>query len=576
MTAIYIVAAWVIVQVASEALPALDLPDRAIRYVWMAVIAALPVVLVFSWRFDITTSGLRRTPPSGTGAEDGLPLGSGDYSLLAFLTLALMLTLAAATWRMVELRTATTLDPTTREIQPNSLAVLPLEDLSRDPDGKFFAAGIHDALITDLSRISGLMVTSRTSTLRVDEALTVPEISRRLGVAKLVEGSVTVDDDRVRIIIQLIDARSDLHLWADTFERDLADAIGLQNELARSIAEALEVKLTAEQADDLGAGERVDPRWYRTYLKGMYQFRQELGPADRHGVEILEQVARDNPESALAHAGVAYAYAHIAHSPFPGDAYPLAKAAADRALALNPRLAEAHLAIGMYRYYYEWDFDGAIRALERAIEISPSLAEAYYHLAWVYELYGPEMDAEALSAGEKTRELDPLSPFMNAWLADQYREACRYDEALKLGRETVRLDPAFPIGWWTIGFTYSDLGQFDEAIDAHRRLADVPEWAWVAGLSYAAAGLDEKAREIARQYEESPGTELPLGLIYASLGDREAALHWVAAAERARVPWYPAMLGWLPGIDRVADDPELRRRAEALGLPDPVDVSCGQ
>jgi TolB-like protein/Tfp pilus assembly protein PilF len=575
MTVIYIVAAWVAVQVASEVFPAFNIPEGAIRYVWVAALIGFPVAVLFSWKYDLTASGIRRTPAAHEDVTAVRLLTRVDYGVLAALGLVILATVFNVGQRLIEVQTETGRAPTTREIDPNSIAVLPLESLSPNPDDAYFAAGVHDALITSLSKITALMVTSRTSTLRVNSELTVPEIGRQLGVAKLLEGSVLMDGDRVRIIVQLIDAASDLHLWAEIYERDVADIIALQNEVARTIADVIEVRLTPREEVALAEANPVRSDTYRAYLKGMYQFRQETPEADRRGIEILEEVVRQDPTSALAHAGVAFGYANIAHGPFPGDAYPKALSAANIALQLEPELAEAHLAVGMYRYYYEWDFEGAERALKRAIELNPSLTEAHYHLAWLYELLGSDWEDESLAEGERTRELDPLSPFMAAWLADQYLEACQYEDALSLAKEAIRLDPEFPVGWWVLGLTYAELGEFDEAIDAHRHLVDSPDWSWIIGTSYAAAGLEEKAREIAAALEQYPGTELPLSLIYMQIGDRESALHWIAAAESARVPWYPALLGWFPLHEVIADDPRLQARAAALGLPDPRTLGCG-
>lgn len=576
MTALYLVAAWAAVQVASELLPALDLPDRAIRYVWLAVLIGFPVAVLFSWRYELSDGGIRRTPPArGNGSEDQ-SLQAADYAVLVALGLVLLVTAFGAGRSLVDVRDEIAQAPATRNIEPNSLAVLPLENLSADADTGYFAAGLHDALITTVSRVSSLRVTSRTSTLRIGQTLSVPEIGRRLGVAKLVEGSVLIDGDRVRVIVQLIDAATDLHLWAQSYEREIADIIGLQNEIARTIAEVIQARVTPAEAAELARAEPVRPDVYRDYLKGMYQFRQESIQADRRGVELLEAVVARAPELALAHAGVAYGYAHIAHSPFPGEAYPKARAAADAALRLDPGLAEAHLAVGMYRLYYEWDIEGAERALERAIEINSSLTEAHYHLAWLYEMLGPGREEASLVQGERTRALDPLSPFMLGWLAVQYRDACRLEEALVIAREAIRVAPEFPIGWLALGEIYADLGEFDEAIEAHGHLADHPAWSWEIATSYAAAGLEDRALEIARQLEAAGAPPWPLALIHARLGDAEAALHWVAQAELARLPWYPWLLGWLPARETIADDPRLRARAAALGLPDPRAMGCGR
>jgi len=574
MTAIYIVAAWVMVQVASEAFPALNIPEEAIRHVWLAVLIGFPFAVLFSWRYDITTSGIRRTPTAREEAADDGSLTRVDYGLLSVLGLVTLAILIGVGQRLIEVQTEAARAPTTREINPNSIAVLPLENLSPNPGDAYFAAGVHDALITSLSKITSLMVTSRTSTQRVNAELSVPEIGRQLGVAKLLEGSVLMEGDRVRIIVQLIDAASDLHLWADTYERDVADIISLQNEVARTIAEVIEVRLTPREEVTLTETNPVRPDTYRAYLKGMYQFFQDTLEGDQRGVETLEEVVRKDPTSALAHAGLAYGYANIGHQPpFPSESYLKAKAAADRALQLDPELAEAHLAVGVYRLLYEWNFEGAKQALKRAIELNPSLALAHYDLGWLYELLGPEWEEESLAEGERARALNPLNPFFVGALAWQYADACRYEESFRLAREAIRLNPERPQGWIAQGLAYAELGQFDEAIQAHRHLEGTI-WSWWIGMTYAAAGLEDEAREVASALEKLPGTELPLAWIYMNLGDNETALHWTGKAEAARTPWYPWLLGMFHGSELLANDPRFQARAAALGLPDPRTMAC--
>lgn len=574
MTAIYVVASWVAVQVASEIFPALNIPEDAIRYVWGGVLFGFPIAIIFSWKYDITVAGIRRTPTAHGDVAEMHPLTRVDYGILAMLCLVMMAIMVSVGQRLIEVRTEIVRAPATRPINPNSIAVLPLENLSRNPEDAYFAAGLHDALITSLSKISALMVTSRTSTLRVNPELSVPEIGRQLGVAKLLEGSVLMDGDRVRVIVQLIDAASDLHLWAETFERDVTDIIALQNTVARTIAEVVEVRLTPREVAALADTTQVRSDTYRAYLKGMYQLFQESPEADRRGVEMLEEVARQDPTSALALAGVAYGYANIGHAPpFPAWSHLKAKAAADLALQLDPELAEAHMAVGMYQMLYEWNFEAAERSFTRAIELNPSLTLAHYDLGWLYELLGPEREAESLAAGERARRLNPLAPVFVGGLAWQYADACRYDDALRLAREAIRIDPEHPTGWMALGITYAALGQFDEAITAHREL-DGTVWSFFLGITYAAAGLEDKARRIIATLEETPGTELALAWTYMNLGERDSALHWIAATEKARAPWYPWLLGMFHGSELMADDPRFQERAAALGLPDPRTMAC--
>jgi serine/threonine-protein kinase len=445
--------------------------------------------------------------------------------------------------------------------------------LSPNPQDAYFAAGVHDALITSLSKITALFVTSGPSARRISPSLSAPEIGRQLGVSKLVGGSVLMDGDRVRVIVQLIDAASDLNLWVDTYERDVTDVIALQNEVARTIADVIEIRLTPREEAVLANPGRIPPDVYRTYLKGMYQFFQDTPEADFRGIRILEEVVQQDPNSALAHAGVAYGYANIVHTPSPPpveNPHIMAKEAAEIALRLDPDLAEAHMALGMYQLMYAWDFEAAQRSLERAIELSPSLYLAHYDLAWAYELLGPDYEEASLAAGRRAMELNPLSAYMVGALSWQYTDACRYEEALSLAREAIRLDPEHPIGWAALGLVNAELGRFDEAIDAHERLAGTV-FEWFIGLSYATAGLEDKARDVARNLEVFP---LAPAWIYMTLGDREAALHWLAESEATRMGWYPWLLGNFPGSETIADDPSVRARAGALGLPDPQTMGC--
>jgi len=576
MTAVYIVAAWVVVQVASETFPAFNIPEGAIRHVWIAALIGFPVAVLFSWKYDLTASGIRRTPAAHEDAKVARLLTWIDYGTLAALSVVILAIAFSVGQRLVDVQTEIARAPTTREIDPNSIAVLPLESLSPNPEDAYFAAGVHDALITNLSKITALMVTSRTSALRVNPTLSVPEVGRHLGVARLLEGSVLMDGDRVRVIVQLIDAASDLHVWAETYERDVTDIIALQNEVARTIADVIEVRLTPREEVVLARANRVRPETHRAYLKGMYQLFQETPEADRRGIEMLEEVVRQDPTSALAHAGVAYGYANIGHAPpFPAWSYLKAKAAADIALRLDPDLGEAHMAVGMYRMLYEWDVEGAERAFKRAIELNPSLPLAHYDLGWLYELRGPEWEKESLAEGERARQLNPLAPVFIGGLAWQYADACRYEDALRLAREAIRVDPEHPTGWMALGLTYAELGQFDEAIDAHEKLAGTV-WSFWLGMTYAAVGLEDKAREITTALENVPGAEIAVAWIYMNLGDRDAAMHWTAETEAVRAPWYPWLLGMFHGSELIADDPRLQARAAALSLPDPRTMGCGR
>lgn len=558
----YVVGGWVVLQVADLAMQSLELPDRALAYVWMAVIIGFPVALVFGWRYDITAAGIVRTPPADSVAAHDLSLKKPDYLILGALTAVLLAVVYGVVSSVRDIDTGAR--SVLHDAQTSSVAVLPLVNLSEDPDQAYFAAGMHDALLTSLAKITALKVISRTSSERVDRNLSVPEIGSVLNVANVVEGSVTREGDRIRIIVQLIDAATDEHLWAETYVRKLESVLSLQGEIARTIAQAIQVRLTPAELRELSAERTVDPATYEAYLKGMFQMHKETPRAYRRGIEILTEAVENDPTSALAYAGLAYGYSKLGHSPYPEGAYPRAKAAADRALEFDPNLAEAHAAVGMYRLYYEWDAAGAEESLIKAIELNPSLVSAYYHYAWLLELLGRK--DEALKAGERTVELDPLSPFYSGWLAAQYISSGMYDQAITQAEATLNLRENWPVGWMTLGDAYLELGRYDEAIAAHAHLADSPFWSFVRGYSYASAGRIDDARAIVESIPAEADNALPLVLVYGAMGDTEQTLHWLEVARDSKLPWYPWLLDWFPQLRPIHGDPRLQELARELDL----------
>ena len=451
-------------------------------------------------------------------------------------------------------------------IDPASIAVLPLKNLSADPDQEYFASGMYDTLINSLCKVSALRVTSRTSASQVEAGLTMPMIGRRLGVSKLLEGAVLREGNKVRVTLQLIDAATDKHLWAESYERDFDDVIALQADVARAVARAVQVQLTDRDEQQLVRSLAIQPPTFEAYLRAMFQFHKETIRGYQQGIAILQEALENDPTSALAYAGLAQGYGELGHSFFPvRGAYPLAKAAADKALELDDTLAEAHLSVGMYKYYYEYDWDGAEVAFKRAMELNPSLAGAWYHWAWLLELFG--RDQEAIAAGEKAVELSPLSPMYVSWLAEQYRDAGQPDKAIDLAESVLRLYPEFPVAWYVIGNAYMDQGRFDDAIMAHDHLSDRPMFSWARGYSFAAAGQEDKAREVIAGIEHVQDNGLPLALLYASVGDVEQAMYWAEQVREIRMPWYPALFGLFPQFRALHDHPQVIAKAKELGVP---------
>ena len=561
---IYLVAAWVVLQVVALAFDSFEIPVQSTRFIWYALAACFPLAVFWGWRYDITSRGIVRTPQASDKTSVDLSLRRPDFLIISALVVVAIAVLGSTVneiWRHPQ--TAEQRYDLNRNIL-SSIAVLPFENLSGDAGDDYLSAGMHDALITSLARIRAFKVISRTSTLRLAKSLSIPEIGERLGVDKIIEGTVTRSDNDIRINIQLIDTAREENIWTDSYIRSFDDLVALQSEIATSVASAVQVQLTPDELRRLESRGEVNPDTYDTYLRAMYRIRRETGKGMQEAMQLLMDAVEDDPTSALAWAGLAYGYAELGHSPFPeDDAYVRAKTAADRALELDPDLAEAHLGVATYRMYYEWDFAAAEQAFERAIELNPNLVNAHYHLAWLYELYGK--DDEALRLGERTKELDPLAPFYAGWLAEQYRDAGMYDKAIEEAESTLRLRSNYPVAQLVLGETYADLGQFDKALEAHENLRRNYYWSFAYAATLGAAGRVEEARESISKYVKN-GDAFVLVLTYAAMGDVDQAYEWLLRARDEKIPWYPWLLTWYPQTRNLHDDPRVQALAAELGL----------
>lgn len=555
---LYIVGAWVVLQVADLALESMQLPGAMLRYFWLIAFLGFPLALVFGWYYDVTAAGIRKTPPASDVDAVDTSLGIPDYAIIVALAIVAGALSGGIMDRMRQDESLLA--------GPSGIAVLPLQDLSGEEGQEYFSAGMHDALIASLSKIGALRVVSRTSTLGIGASRSMPEIGNILGVKHVIEGSVAREGDRVRIIVQLVDAASDEHIWAESFSREVTSVLSLQDEMARAIAEAVDVELSDAEKSELTREKPINPEIYDDYLRGMHLVNQPDNLIKRRGIRILEEVVDKDPTSALAYAGLAYGYAILGHSPYPEDMYPASKLASTRALELDDSLAEAHLAAGMLKMYFERDFEAAEAALLRALELNSSLTMAHYHYAWLMELY---RDSDrSLPPGDMTVELDPLSSPLHAWLGDQYRAAGMYEKALEHADTALELDPNSALAKRVAALTYMDMGEMDLALSLSEQIRNDEMWGFIHGVTLAAAGRTDEAREILAGIEKTPRNVIALIRLYAALGDIDQTFHWLNVARDVRLPWYPWFITWFPQMEFVGQDPRLQELALELGLED--------
>ena len=421
-----------------------------------------------------------------------------------------------------------------------SLAVLPLDNLSSGESGVYFADGMHDALIADLSRASGIKVISRTSTLPYrDSGKSLAVIARELGVDLVMEGSVLRADDRVRITVQLLDA-SDSHLWAEHYEGDLRDVLKLQSDVARAVAQAVKVKLSPLEDSRLSGQRPVNVESYELYLEGRELIESPQPDGFDAGVALLTRAVEIDPTSALPYARLAVAYADRAHDPGAAKSqYPRATAYALQAVGLDENLADAHGALAEMRLYFHWDWPGAEASFRKVFELAPSLAPAHGHYAWLRVLHDdfPGAMAELRLASE----LDPNRPLWPSWLAWVQLLDGDFASAEKQLRVVLQKHPKFPVAWHVLGQTLLRLNRIEDAIEAFTKAGEVsPNWSWGLAQGLAFAGRIDEAQALAQELE---AREFPdawaLTEVYCAIGDLDRAIHWVEQGYEMRRDWMP-------------------------------------
>jgi TolB-like protein/DNA-binding winged helix-turn-helix (wHTH) protein/lipoprotein NlpI len=450
-----------------------------------------------------------------------------------------------------------------------SVAVLPLENLSGDPAQDYFADGMTEALVTDLAKISALRVISRTSVMQYKGVRkSLPAIARELNVDFVVEGAVMRSGERVRITAQLIDAKTDQHVWAEDYERSLRDVIGLQSEVAAAVAREVRVKLTPQEQAGLAAQRPVEPTVYEAYLKGRYYWNQRTEAGLQRGIEHFRDAIARDPNFALAHSGLADSLTALGYlsAVAPQDAFPAARAAATRALELDASLAEPHASLAYVRLYYDWDWKGAETEFRTAIAANPNYATAHH---W-YSVYLTAMGRadEALAEIERARALDPLSLAVSTDVGFEAYYSGRYDRAVRQLQAVLVTSPGFPLAHLWLGRTYQQKQMYREALAEYEHANRVlPRWPVILaaiGNVHGLMGDRSRARTVLDEMKslsrERYVTPYGVALVYAGLGEVEQAFKWLNTACDERAHW----LVWLkldPRWDGLRSD---RRFGEVL------------
>jgi len=453
----------------------------------------------------------------------------------------------------------------------DSLAVLPLENLSGDPGQEYFADGMTEALITTLSQISALKVTSRTSVMHYKGTRkTVPQIAQELHVDAVLEGSVMRDANHLRVTAQLIHAPTDTHIWAESYERDLRDILAVQNEVAHAITSEINVKLTAQEQVRLARTHSVNFAAHDAYLKARFHLQQGTEAELREAKAYFEEAARIDSNYAPAYAGLADYYL-LTDELSPRVAMPKANEYVQKALALDDGLADAHATLAFIKFYSDWDWLVADKEFKRAIELSPSYAEAHRS----YSDFLSEMGRhdQALAEIRTAQELDPISTTAildGGWALYYARE---YDRAIEQCRKVLDLDPRSVSALDCVGSAHLATAAYDQAIAEYTALVtsagNDPRRLASLGCAYALAGKKLQAQKIAAQLNEASKIHyVPpyfLGLVHAALGDKDVAFSWLEKAYEQH-DLYLVRLKVEPMMDSLRSDPRFEKLLNRMHL----------
>jgi TolB-like protein/Flp pilus assembly protein TadD len=583
----YVVAAWLVIQVATQVFPFFEVPNWAVRLVVLILALGFPIALVMAWAFEITPEGIKREvevdPAKSIAPQTGRKL-VGITIALALLAAGMF---AYRMWPSQKVAIAipsASASPGTSvapiAVPEKSIAVLPFENLSAAKENAYFSEGIQDEILTRLAKIGDFKVISRTSTEQFrSKPGNVGEIARKLGVANILEGSVQKAGESVRVNVQLINALSDAHLWADTYDRKLTDIFAVESEIAKSVAENLQARLNGRAAEVLASRPTENAQAHELYLKGRYFWNRRSTSGLSKAGDYFQQAIGLDPKYALAYAGLAdvHSLLPVYAGTAPRDDIPKALVAARKAVELDDKSAEAHTSLGN-ALVSNVELKSAEKEFRRALELNPNYATAHQWLAECF--FGEARYPESLAENERAHELDPLSLIINASYSASLAGVGRYDDAVAQARKTLELDPALVPGHEILGQILEDRGDLKGAITEYakaRELGMTPSNSAMLASAYARIGrmgetrkiLDELTDLSARRYVGA----YPLAIVHLALGEKEEALRLLEQSFVERDILLQGFYGSIKTdkrLDPLRDDPRFKKLVERFdaGIPE--------
>ena len=573
----YIVAGWALSQGIAQVFPVFDVPNWIIRLIVLLVILGLPIALVLAWMFELTPQGIKRTEDVDLVAAAQQPKKRTWIFVViigALVSIGLFFLGRYSAFNGAPRQDASAARTEAATVSNKSIAVLPFDNLSRDPDNAYFCEGVQDEILTRLAKVADLKVISRTSTQHFKSAPEdLGEIAKKLGVMHILEGSVQKAGDQVRVNVQLVNALNDAHLWAETYDRRLIDIFSVESEIAKAIVESLQVKLTRSEQSSIAKAPTADPEAYELYLKGRFFWNKRSGVDLRKAIDYFNQAVAKDPNYALAYAGLADSYMLLPNygGTSARESIAPARSAITKALALDDSLAEAHASLGLLDTL-ELRLERAVGDFERAIELKPNYATAH-HWLMLGQLSLGRFD-QAIAEGKRAIELDPLSLIINADYAWAYACAHRFDEAEKQARKTLEIDPRFFLAHYYLGGILQRKGRLDEAIPEFQKSVELNDDAYsiaMLGQAYARNGQKDEAQKILSRLTDEAKSRYVApyasAVLYLGLGDKERALAELERAYQTGDNNYLFVLKVDPMTDELRGDPRFEALVQKITAP---------
>ena len=563
----YAIVGWLLVQIATQVFPFLEIPNWVVRLVIVLVAAGFPIALVIAWAFEITPQGIERTE-----VADAMPSAAGQkkHAWIYVAIVGAVLSIGLFFLGRYGFRNASSLSS---ELPPKSIAVLPFDNLSEEKGNAYFAEGIQDEILTRLAKVADLKVISRTSTQHFKSAPdNLPQIAKQLGVTNILEGSVQRANEQVRVNVQLINALNDAHLWAETYDRKLIDIFSVESEIAKMIADTLQAKLTGSEKTAIAKKPTENPAAHELYLQGRFFWNKRSAANLRKSIDYFNQAIAQDPNYALAYAGLAQAWMVLPayNGGAPVECKPHAEAAARKALSLDETLSDAVAVLASIKAEYDFDFPSARAEYERAIQLNPNDATARHWFSTDCLATTGDHVSE-LAEMQRAAELDPLSLVINTNLGNAYLHNNRLDEAIAQFRKAIEMDSNFYFAQWSYGLALVIQGKIPEAIAQFEKatsITDDPIPLGMLGLSYGVSGHKDDAQKILARLRESRAQRFTpaysLALVCVGLGDQDEAINWLEESYRERDGNNIAAIRVDPSLAPLHGNPRFEALAEKI------------